>query len=145
PLHAGKLAGHARGRLSPEQEVYATDADRDEEHADQGADEVRGSHDYGDAERDRHEPEDEDPPAVDAHHAAALPAATITRHGACLRTKSTVSPKIRLRPDARRTRRGPPMTMISESRRRASSTIARPECLARTNRGVTRTPHDSPI
>src|SRR5581483_220273 len=145
PLQAGELAGHARRRLTPDQEVDAAGADSDEEDSDECADPVRRPGHDGDAEGDGDHPEDEDPPPVNAHHAAALPAVTITRHVACLSTKSTVSPKIRFRPAASRTRRGLPMTMISASRRCASSTTARPGLRARTRRGITRTPYDSPM
>ena len=75
----------------------------------------------------------------------AFPAATITRHGACLSTKSTVWPKMARCLAASSTPRGPPMTTISESRRAASSTIARPALRARVIRPITLTPYDSPI
>src|SRR2546428_354987 len=137
------------GALCSAQKVEPRGAECDEQRADSEphrpsaligrADEDR------EAEHDREHPEDQHRPAVDAAHAAALPAATIRRTGACLSTKSTVSPKIARLPAASFTRRGPPMTMISAPRRTASSTIARPEFRARTMRETTFTPYESPI
>src|SRR5690242_6752876 len=72
--------------------------------------------DHRDAEPDQGQREQDADPAVhDVNHAALRPAATMTRHGAFLRTKSTVCPKIwRWRP------RGAPRTTISAWRRSAS-------------------------
>src|SRR5262249_58810421 len=108
--------------------------------ADGAAAPVGGAHEDREAEPDGEQPEDEHAAAVHPGHAAALPAVTITRTGACLSTKSTVSPKIARFPRVRRTRRGPPITMISEPRRTLSSTIARPGLRARTMRETPFTP-----
>ena len=94
-----------------------------------------------DADPDEHDCERNRCRAV-GPHAALLPAATMTRQGACLRTKSTVSLKIVCRG---RPRRGAPITMICVPRRSASSTIARPALRARTIRLLTSTPYSSPI
>src|SRR5229473_2237298 len=132
-------------------EIEAAGPERDEERADHEpahAAAVQGGRDENaEAEHDDGERERERDPAIErrVHVVSSLLAATMTRQGACLSTKSTVSPKIGRLPRARRTRRGPPMTMISEPRRVASSTIARPALRARTMRSVTRTPYDSPI
>src|SRR6476469_3858117 len=91
-------------------------------------------------EHDRRDGEGQHCTAVHLRHDTALAATTITRIGACLSTKSTVSPKIARFPAVSRTRRGPPITMISEPRRTDSSTPARPAFRARTMRLTTFTP-----
>src|SRR5919204_4748418 len=111
----------------------------DEEDAEQIADSAAGDRrldDERDADPDEDEGQGDDRRPV-RPHAARRSAATITRQGACLRTKSTVSLKTACRG---RSRRGVPITMISVCRRSASSTIARPALRARTRRSVTSTP-----
>src|SRR4051794_32876382 len=119
-------------------------AECDEERPDDVADEAAAVHGGDDEHREADEHhrrrEHDDRARVRPAHAVTFPVATITRTGACFRTKSTVSPKIARRPAASLTRRGPPMTMISEPRRMASSTIARPEFRARMMRVTTLTP-----
>src|SRR5437899_149799 len=89
---------------APPQELQPSYARRDEERAEQEPDHaaaVGGRHDEeGDPDPDERDREDGDASAVEPHAAACGAAATMTRHGACLSTKSTVSPKI-----ARRRRR----------------------------------------
>src|SRR5581483_1419450 len=148
-LQTRELAGHAARSLAPlpaAQQVEARAAEREQKQpervTDAAAPRARGLDEDGDPEPDRHEPEDEHGAPVEAggHAAAASRAATITRQGACLSTKSTVSPKMGRRRAASLRRRGPPMTTISEPRRTASSTMARPALRARRMRGITRTP-----
>src|SRR5204863_5895907 len=135
--------------LSPTQEVQAAYSERDEKHAeevpDRAAAHCHGLDEQRDPQPDRENAEGEDRALVEAGHAAlSRGVATITRHGAWRRTKSTASPKIWRRPRWRRTRRGPAITMISEWRRIASSTIARPMFRVRAMRPMTRTPYESP-
>src|SRR5437588_11641373 len=111
---APAAAAAACGPLLLPQEVDPSGAERDEERADDEADGpaagVRGPDEECEPKPDRNEREGEDGVPIDAAHCAALPAATMTRTGACLSTKSTVSPKIARRPVESRIRRGPPMT-----------------------------------
>src|SRR5205823_11466019 len=127
------------------EEREPSDPGGDEEHAEDEADGAASSgRRHGDErDSDPHESDREDRHSgpVEAHAAFGV-AVTITRHGACFRTKSTVSPKTR---PPRRPLRGAPMTMISLRRRSASSTTARPALRARTSRPVTSTPYFSPI
>src|SRR3954468_14897403 len=129
------------------EQVQPPRSERCEEGADRVAEAAavpEGLHHDRDAQRDRDEPEDGGSAAVCVSHAALGAAATITRQGAFLSTKSTVPPKIR--PRRRWTsRRGAPITMISLLRRSASSTIARPARRARISRPTTCTPYASPI
>src|SRR5439155_17363497 len=110
-------------------------AEGDEERAEHEADDSpaaqRRHHEQGEAEPDEDDSEDGDAEPVDPH-AALGAAATMTRQGACLSTKSTVPPKIVPRPP--RPFLGAPITMISAFRRSASSTIARPALPARPSR-----------
>src|SRR5579864_7018659 len=142
-------AGEACVPSGLSQQIETRRPERDEEPADGVADRppafVGGFDEDDEAEHDRERPEDEHDAAVEGGHAAAPPAATMTRTGACLSTKSTVSPKIARFPAASRMRRGPPMTMISAPRRTASSVIARPALRARMMRAITLTPYESPI
>src|SRR5678815_2427215 len=97
------------------QQVQAAGAQGDEQNADQIADPAavaRCLDEDLDPEYDRDDAEDQRRISVAGFHAARGAAATITRHGAFLRTKSTVPQKIRPRRRSR-SRRGEPMTMIS--------------------------------
>src|SRR3954451_9456826 len=144
-VRAGAAAAFAPSAILPEQ-VQPPGAETDE----QGANDVParapampgGGHQQPEAQHDDRGCEDHRYAPVQraGHSADSFEAATMTRHGACFSTKSTVSPKIARLPAARRTRRGPPITMISEPRRVASSTMARPALRARTMRSTTRTP-----
>ena len=96
----------------------------------------RGDDEHHEAEEDHRRREHDDNTAVHLAHAADFPVATMTRTGACLSTKSTVSLKTPRVPAPR----GAPITMISLCRRVASSTIALPALRARTIRSVTSTP-----
>src|SRR6266511_558167 len=144
PLKTRQLARHAR-RLSPRAEqIEPAEAECHEQRPEHVAEipaPNRGHRHECDPDPDEHECERRNTVAIGVH-AAFLPAATITRQGACLSTKSTVSPKS-ARPG--RSARGAPMTMISELRLAASSTIARPALRARTIRSVTSTPYSSAI
>src|ERR671931_2387590 len=126
--------------------MQARGPESDEERADHEADDSAAAERRHDEQREA-EPDEDDREDSDAEpvepHAALGAAATMTRQGACLSTKSTVPPKIVPRPP--RPFRGAPMTMISEWRRSASSTIARPAFRARTSRPRTSTPYESPI
>src|SRR6266550_2220693 len=150
PVRRGRVGAVAASWPSvlPEQ-VDAGGAEGDEERADYEPERpaalVRRADEDREAEHDRREGEDEHRSAVHLRHATALAATTMTRTGACLSTKSTVSPKIARLPVASLTRRGPPITMISEPRRTDSSTTARPAFRARTMRLTTLTPYESPI
>src|SRR3954447_10914820 len=149
PLQPWQLPCHRLVSLSPAQEGDAPDPEPDEQHPQDvahGASARRGrlGEERG-PEHDRDEPEHEHRALVEAHAARSRGGATMTRHGAWRRTKSTASPKIWRRPRSSRTRRGPAMTMISELRRIASSTMARPMFRVRAMRPITVTPYDSPI
>src|SRR5204862_8305830 len=116
----------------PEQ-VQAPGARDDEERADQVADAAAvalGDDDHYRADEHRRHREEARGLAVD--HATRRAAATITRDFEFLSTKSTVFPKIALRPGWRA--RGAPTTMISACRRSASSMIAPPAWRAPTRR-----------
>src|SRR5438876_1535494 len=145
-LEPRQLPGHLGRRLTPPQEVEPADAEGDEERpeheAERPAAAERRHHEQREAEPDEDDREDGDAEPVDPH-AALGAAATMTRQGACLSTKSTVPPKIVPWPP--RPFLGAPMTMISACRRSASSTIARPAWRARTRRPLTSTPYESPI
>src|SRR5204862_7584192 len=95
------------------QQVQARRSGSDEQQAEEVADcaaDDRGLHDQRDADPDEDDRERGGRDAVRSH-AALRPAATMTRHGACFRTKSTVS----LNTSRRATSpRGAPITMISE-------------------------------
>src|SRR5207302_8071402 len=115
-------------------------AGRDEQRPEQEADPAAaccGDDDQRNPHADEGKPEDRDAAAVEIPHAASRAATTITRQGACLRTKSVVPPKI---PARARRRRGEPMTMICVCRRSASPTIARPARRSRASRPTTSTP-----
>src|SRR6266540_4709322 len=144
PLKARQLARHAR-RLSPRAEqIEPAEAERDEERPEQVAEiptPNRGHRHECDPDADEHDRKCRDAVPIRVH-AAFRPAATITRHGACLSTKSTVSLKS-ARPG--RSERGAPMTMISEMRLGASAKIASQAMRARTIRSVTSTPYSSAI
>src|SRR2546430_10476206 len=89
-------AGAASAPSALPEQVDAGGAERDEERADREPDRpaalVGRADENREAEDDRRDAEDEHRPAVEAAHATALAATTITRTGACLTTKSTVSP-----------------------------------------------------
>src|SRR5256714_2189232 len=144
PLQARQLTRHALRLSARPEQVEAAEPEADEEDADdvtEGGAPSRGRDgEHGDPDRDEDDAEGGDARAVEVH-AAFRPAATMTRQGACLSTKSTVS----LKTPPRRSTRGAPMTMISVWRRCASSTIARPALRARTRRSLTSTPYSSPI
>src|SRR5437773_5349358 len=150
PERRGRVAAVAAfGPSALPEQVDAGGAERGEERADREPERpaalVRRADEDREAEHDRREAEDQHHAAVHLRHATALAATTMTRTGACLSTKSTVSPKIARLPVASLTRRGPPITMISEPRRTDSSTTARPAFRARTMRLITFTPYESPI
>src|SRR3989442_11678263 len=97
------------------EQVEASEPERDEQDAEQVADAAAlscGRDDQRHAESDEDAGEHGDEIAIELQ-AACAPAPTITRHVALRSTKSTVLPKIALRP-LRCGRRGAPMTMISE-------------------------------
>src|SRR5256884_8527809 len=152
-LTRGRHARHLTESLDRRPAAHeddASDPEPDEEHAEEiargAASDSNRLGEERDPQRDRDEPEREDRAAVQAGHAArSRGVATITRHGAWRRTKSTASPKIWRRPRCNRTRRGPAMTMISELRRIASSTMARPMLRVRAMPPITVTPYQSPI
>ena len=133
-LQPRELAGHAARTTSDAGGRGARTPSGDEEHAEQVAERCRrprARSRRGARRRARASTSTRTRTSVRAGRnrsrgGLVAPAATMTRQGALRRTKSTVSPKIRRRPRWRRTRRGPPMTMISAPRRVASSTIARP-------------------
>src|SRR5205814_1714440 len=144
--HADNAEDHGRET----ERVQSDDAEREEEHAEDVAGRASADRDGLGEERepeaDRDEAEDEDRATMQVAQAArSRGVATMTRQGACRRTKSTASPKIWRRPCCRRTRRGPAITMISECRRIASSTIARPMLRVRAMRPMTFTPYESPV
>ncbi len=100
-------------RLTPRAEqIEPADAQGDEEDPQQIAESrpavCRRDRDERDADPDEDEGEADEAVPV-GPHAARGPAATMTRLGACLRTKSTVSLNTARRPETR----GVPMTMIS--------------------------------
>src|SRR5581483_10138127 len=145
PLQPRQLARHRPASVVPlpaAQQIEAADAEPHEQDAEEESHRAAAAHrgldEERDAEADRHEAEDGGRALVEAHAARSLAVATMTRQGACRRTKSTASPKIWRRPRCSRTRRGPAMRI-------ASSTIARPMFRVLAIRPVTRTPYESPI
>src|SRR5207244_3516915 len=120
PGHLRSLSAAVADRPSSaacaQQQVKAGRSGRDEE----SAEEIAGAsapdhrlHEQRDADPDEEQRECGRARAIGLH-AAFRPAATMTRHGACFSTKSTVSLKTALRA---RSVRGVPMTMISVWRR----------------------------
>src|SRR5262249_32931083 len=127
-LQPRQLSSHLSVSLTPPQEIQPRAPERDEEHTEEIAGRASaqggGLDEERDPEHDCQEREDVDRTLVQADQAArSRGVATMTRHGALRRTKSTESPKICRRPRCSCMRLGPAMTMISESRRIASSTI----------------------
>src|SRR2546421_12511095 len=93
----GSFRAISKRRLTPPQEVEPAGAEGDEERpeheAERPAPAERRHDEQGEAEPDEDDREDGDAEPVDPH-AALGAAATMTRQGACLSTKSTVPPKI---------------------------------------------------
>jgi hypothetical protein len=92
--------GPRQRRLAAAEEVESPRAGGDEQGAEEVADAAAGAlgrHDQREADDDRDDCEEQREAAKSAY-AALLPAATITRQGAFFSTKSTVLPKIALRP-----------------------------------------------
>src|SRR2546423_952246 len=90
--------GYSRRRTSPPaQKRHAGDPGAHEERAEHEPDRAaavhRRHHDERDPDPDERDREEGDARAVEAHAAFGV-AVTLTRHGACFSTKSTVSPKI---------------------------------------------------
>src|SRR5690349_10471258 len=114
------IAGKGTNLSPGSEQVEPAEAEGDEEDAHEVAEDRAAVDGRDDDERepdpDEDGAEDGDGAAIGVHAAAFRPAATITRQGACLRTKSTVS----LNTPPRRSERGAPMTMISLVRRSAS-------------------------
>src|SRR5262245_62623367 len=105
-----QLPSHLSASLAPTQEVKPSHAERDEQQPEEKADGAsslrRGFGKERDAEHDCQDAEDLDGARMHDHAARSRGVATMTRHGACRRTKSTESPKIWRRPLCSRTRRG---------------------------------------